>query len=196
MPTAANERLTYEQWASRPESRHIEELLDGELVVTPAPRLVHQLVAGRIHVRLFLHAEPRGDLVVEAPFGIRTGQRTIVQPDVVYFLAANADIGPDVHTVERVPDLVVEVLSPSTRSHDRVRKRAVFEAHGIPEVWYVDTELARIEQLILGEDGTHGPPVVHEGGATLVSAVISGLRVDVDDVLRDAPTPGGGPARP
>lgn len=185
MATAATNRLTYEEWAARPETNRIEELIDGELVVTPPARAVHQSVVTELLVRLHANAATRGDFVVPAPFGIRAGERTVVEPDVVYFLADRVDFDQQQHTVTTPPDLVVEVLSPSTRSHDLVRKRRIFEQHGIAEAWFVDTDARRIEQVVLGDDGTYGTPVVHEPGASVTSVAVPGLAVTVDEVLPD-----------
>lgn len=191
MATAATDRLTYEQWAARPETNRIEELIDGELVVTPPARAVHQSTVGEVFARFRTHARGRGDLVLPAPFGIRAAERTVVEPDVVYFLGDRVDFDQQQHTVTTPPDLVVEVLSPSTRSHDLVRKRRIFEQHGVAEAWFVDTDARRIEQVVLGDDGTYGTPVVHEPGAAVTSVAVPGLAVTVDEVL---PDPGEDPA--
>lgn len=183
--TAATKRLTYEQWAARPETNRIEELIDGELVVSPPARAVHQSAVGELHARFLAHARDRGDLTLPAPFGIRAGERTVVEPDVVYFLAERVDFDGQQHTVTTPPDLVVEVLSPSNRAHDLVRKRRIFEQHGIREAWFVDTEARRIEQLVLGGDGRYGTPVVHEPGQAVSSMAVPDLTVAVADVLRD-----------
>lgn len=181
--TAATGRLTYEQWAARPETTHIEELIDGELVVSPMPRVVHQLAVSALTSIMLQHARDRGDLVLGPAIGIRTGQATVVIPDVVYFLADRVDFDDQQHTVTTSPDLVVEVLSPSNRAHDLVRKRRLFEQHGIREAWFVDTDAHRMEQVVLGADSTYGTPVVHERGHVVASRAVPGLEVAVDEVL-------------
>lgn len=190
MATAATDRLTYEEWAARPETNRIEELIDGELVVTPPARAVHQAVVTRLLVHLHANARAQGDFVVPAPFGIRAGERTVVEPDVVYFLGDRVDFDQQQHTVTTPPDLVAEVLSPSTRSHDLVRKRRIFEEHGIREAWFVDTDARRVEQVVLDVDG-YGTPTIHEPGASVTSAAVPGLAVTVDEIL-----PAAGEAAP
>lgn len=182
MGTSATKLLTFEEWSARPETNRIEELIEGELVVT-TPRFVHQDVAFEIGGLLRAHAKPRGDRAA-GPYGIRTGERTVVEPDVVYFLADNADFDKQEHTVTIVPDLVVEVLSPSNRAHDLVRKRRIFEQFGIPEVWFVDTEALRIEQAILREGAYE--TLVHEPGDVLEATSVPDLRIDVAEALAPA----------
>lgn len=184
------ERLTYEEWEARPETNHIEELIDGELVVSPSARFVHQSAVAALAARFFEHARERGDATVPAPFGIRAGERTVVEPDVVYFLGDRVDFDDQDHTVTTPPDLVVEVLSPSNRAHDLVRKRRIFEDHGIREVWFVDTDAQRIEQVVLGADGRYGTPVLHELGDTVRSSAVPLLAVAVTDVLQTDPSEG------
>lgn len=187
MPTPTPVRLTYAQWAARPETTRIEELIHGELVVSPSARATHQLVVQRLVRRFGDVADARGDFTVPAPFGIRAGEATVVEPDLVYFLRNRVDFDLDQHTVTTPPDLVVEVLSPANRRHDLVRKREIFERHGVREVWYVDIDARRIEQVVLGAEGRYGRPAVHEDGMTVASSVVDGLIVDVTDVLRVLP---------
>ena len=184
MGTHAPVLLTYEQWAARPETNRIEELIDGELVVNPAPRAVHQDVVVRLTNRLGTFAEARGDRVLVAPFGLRTGPATVLEPDLVYFLTGRDTFDRNDHTVTVVPDLVVEVLSPSTRRHDLVRKRRHFAGHGIPEVWFVDVDALRIELATLADDGYE--TTLLEPGQQVVSQAVPDLALDVADILQPA----------
>lgn len=183
MATPTTTRLTYEQWAARPETTRIEELIDGELVVSASARAIHQVVVSRLITTFAAVTEARGDLVMPSPFGIRAGEATVVEPDLVVFLADRVDFDLSEHTVTTPPDLVVEVLSPSNRRHDLVRKRPIFEQHGIREVWYVDIEARRVEQLVL-TDGRYGQPHVHLDGDTVTAAVVPDVTLAVTDLFR------------
>jgi len=182
MATSAPRLLTYEDYDARPETNRIEELIDGELVVSE-PNWGHQQAVFRIGMMLLAHADAHEDGVVPAPFGIRAGDRTVVQPDLVYFRGDRIDFTPTEHRTTTPPDLVVELLSPSNRSHDLLRKRRISEEHGIREVWFVDWEAGLIEQVSLGTDGRFGPSVMHGAGDTVASTAIDGLAVDVSTVL-------------
>jgi len=183
MATSAPRLLTFEEWEARPETNRIEELIDGELIVNPPARWGHQEAVGELLVAMRNHAKAHGDGVVPAPFGIRAGERTVVEPDLVYFVGERRDFDSRTHTTRTPPDLVVEVLSPSNRSHDLLRKRRIFEEHGIREVWFVDWEAGLIEQVAIGDAGRFGPSAMHGAGDTLTSTAVPGLDVDVSTVL-------------
>jgi Uma2 family endonuclease len=136
------------------------ELLEGTLTVSPnAPGLGHQSCAGTLY-RLLWAAFPREFKVVIAPFEYLPNRLLSVQPDV---LVARRPIGEK--RLEQTPVLVAEVLSPSTRSYDRKRKRAAYEKLGIEHFWVVDPAGPSIEALRL-VDGAYEPVVVAEAGGT------------------------------
>jgi Uma2 family endonuclease len=105
----------------------------------------------------------------------------VVEPDVLFVAPEN------VHRVERAfvrsaPDLVVEVSSPSTRRLEIVRKRELYERFGVPEYWYVDLEVDRVEVVRL-EAGRYGTPALYGRADRLESPLIPGFAVEVDDLL-------------
>lgn len=146
------ERLwTEAEWAEAPQHERggYVELIDGELVVTPAPGWGHQSVAGRVFVELTMWARQRPEAwsVGIAPFGIRVGPGRILEPDV-FVLPGRlpADVRPqDVP----LPALVVEVVSPTGRVFDRVTKRALYAEAGIEAYWVLDPQ-RRIAEMWLG----------------------------------------------
>jgi Uma2 family endonuclease len=175
--------LTYEDWMRRPETNRIEELIDGELVVSPAASFRHQQAVMNLLAAFHAHAKASRDVVLPAPFDVVVDARTVVQPDVVYVRRERLPADPNARPFTVPPDLVVEVLS-SNRAYDLVRKRRIFERHGITEVWFVDTEARRIEQVVL-DDGRYRAPLVHEDGATVASTAVPGLTVAVTEILGD-----------
>lgn len=117
------------------------ELLDGELLVTPAPLVVHQEAAARLHVALHDYCEgERIGFVMESPADIELAPETIMQPDVFVFPAGLAELEKvDWRSVRRLL-LAVEVLSPSSLHQDRVLKREFYLDHGVEEYWIVDID--------------------------------------------------------
>lgn len=111
------------------------ELLDGELVMTPSPRTIHQRLVGRLVARLLEAAGPDLD-VFPAPIDVHLSHRTVIQPDVV--VATFDQLRDD--GVHGAPALAVEVLSSSTRRRDLVQKRELLERAGCPHYWVVDPE--------------------------------------------------------
>ncbi|USQ79861.1 Uma2 family endonuclease [Ornithinimicrobium faecis] len=109
------------------------QLIDGELIVSPSPSLAHQIV----HSRLFgilLNAVPKQQLVLSAPLDVRTGESTVVQPDILVI----HDAGRHGSEITNPPVLAVEILSPSSRRTDLVRKPEVLGRFGVEHYWVVD----------------------------------------------------------
>lgn len=129
-------RYTVDDLERFPDDGDRYELLDGILLVTPAPRAVHQNVAGRLQVLLANAVEYPGHARVVGPGAISVPPRTQLQPDILVYPAR---FGPGVDWV-RITEhwLAVEVLSRSSRVYDRVFKRDAYFALGVPQVWLVD----------------------------------------------------------
>lgn len=84
--------------------------------------------------------------------------------------------------IQILPDLVVEVSSPSTRRHDLVRKRRAYEQAGVPEYWFVDNDAQRFECYRRDGD-VYAAPVLVARGETVRSNSLDGFAVAVDDIL-------------
>jgi Uma2 family endonuclease len=127
--------LTHDDLAVMPDDGHRYELVDGTLIVTPAPRPIHQRAVTRLW-RLLDDAAADDLEVFVAPFEVALGPSTVMQPDVL--VARRADLTE--RNLPAPPVLVVEVLSPSTRYIDLGTKRLAFEAAGVPSYWLVDPD--------------------------------------------------------
>lgn len=150
--------FTADDLDSLPDDGQRYELLDDELLVSPAPRPLHQHAVMQLAFALEL-AVPVGMRVFPAPLDVRLSQKRQLQPDVLVVLD-----GPlDVTRIETTPLLVVEVLSPSTRARDLITKRAAYLDAGIPSYWVVDTAVPSLtvfsfvdgayrEQVFSGEE--------------------------------------------
>jgi len=176
---------TYEDWLDLPDDGFKYEVIDGELHVTPAPSTAHQHVSARLHVAManFVDARALGH-VLAAPVGVRLpGQAVPLQPDLVFVPAARSDmIGPQ--HIDGVPDLLVEILSPSNWPFDRRDKLQAYQAGGVPEYWLVDYRAKTIEVLVL-ERGEYTLLGVWRSGETARSRVLESFEVAVDEVFRD-----------
>jgi Uma2 family endonuclease len=114
------------------------ELLDGMLLVNPAPVPVHQRVLGKLY-RLLADACPVSMEVFVAPLDWRPDRQTSLRPDVL--VARTEDIGPK--NLTRPLVLAVEVLSPSTRRKDRLLKLSTYQDAGVENYWIVDPDPVR-----------------------------------------------------
>ena len=143
MATGLKRKLDYEDYARLPDDGKRYEILDGELYVTPAPSPLHQRVSKRLQRKLEDYFEARGlGEVFNAPIDMILGRHDIAQPDILVVTDPGQISG---RGIEGAPLLVVEVLSPSTRRHDRQVKMARYASLAVPHYWIVDPEAHRIE---------------------------------------------------
>lgn len=140
--------LTREDLDAMPDDGHRYELLDGSLIVTPAPAYRHQLMVARLLVLLDTH-RPADLVVLTAPFDVALAVDTVLQPDLL--VARRADFTE--RDLPVAPLLAVEVLSPSTRHIDLSLKRARYEASGCPSYWVLDPQAPSLTAWHLGDDG-------------------------------------------
>ncbi len=146
-----------------PDDGNRYECIDGELLVTPAPRWRHQDVVGELYARLreWLMRERVGK-VTFSPADIEIVPDTLVQPDLFVVPRDGQGALPREWNEVRTLLLAVEVLSPSTARHDRVTKRQFYARAGVGEYWIVDVDARVIERWtpadsrpeIIGEDAT------------------------------------------
>jgi len=125
--------LTRADLETMPDDGHRYELIDGALIVTPAPSDPHQDAVLELAVLLREHCPPELKVKI-APFDVVLASNTVMQPDVL--VARRADI--TYRDLPAAPVLAVEVLSPSTKHIDLMLKRSRFEAAGCASYWVVD----------------------------------------------------------
>jgi Uma2 family endonuclease len=146
-------RWTAEMARALPDDGNRYEVIDGALLVTPAPILVHQRAVYLLERALDEYITRHGiGEVLASPADIELEPGTLVQPDVfVVPLRAGGDY-PGSWTDVRALLLAIEILSPSSRRHDRVTKRRFFARVGVPEYWVVDLDARRVERWRPGDE--------------------------------------------
>ena len=150
MSVPAALKFTYEDYALLPEDRRYE-VVDGEPLLTPAPTPNHQVVVQRLARVLEDFVEPRRrGLIFVAPCDVVLSQFDVLQPDVFFIAADHASLIGEKY-IAGAPDLVVEVLSPSTETRDRVAKAKRYATFGVREMWLVDPAAKTIEVLVNSE---------------------------------------------
>ncbi|MBI4481049.1 MAG: Uma2 family endonuclease [Acidobacteria bacterium] len=181
-PASSASKMTYDQLCLLPEDRQRHELFDGELVMTPSPSHRHQAIVVRLTTALdgFVKTHALGRVYV-APLDIVFEPHTVLQPDVLFIRQGRLGIlGEEV--VEGAPDLVVEVLSPSTFYNDLRRKMAAYARFGVQEYWIVDPEKQAVELYSLAAEHWQ---LRHSFSAdeTLESPLLPGLRLPVRSIF-------------
>jgi len=133
-------KMNYDQLCLLPEDGNQYELFDGELVMTPSPRPHHQEIVIKLSALLLQHVQGNSlGKVYVAPLDTIMDEYTVVQPDILFVSRERvAEVVKE--RIEGAPDLVVEVLSPSTFHKDLRRKMHVYSQFGVKEYWIVDPE--------------------------------------------------------
>jgi Uma2 family endonuclease len=163
-----------------PEDGNRYEVIDGELYVTPPPIERHQRAVHVLEVLLGSHILQH-DLgrLYPAPFGVVLSEGASgVQPDLVYVAKENSGIIVE-RGIEGTPDLVIEILSPSTQGRDRGVKMRAYATAGIPHYWIVDARARHLEAYRLGEEG-YGDPQICGLGAIFRPDLFPGLEIPID----------------
>jgi Uma2 family endonuclease len=145
----SSRRWTYADYCRIPADRKRHQIVDGRHFVSPAPSLRHQEVALRLAMELVRAVEDqRRGRVFVAPVDVHLAPGTIVQPDLVVLSTRHTSrLGQK--KITGAPDLLVEILSPSHRTLDTVRKRERSERAGVRELWLVDPDNDSVVQLVL-----------------------------------------------
>ena len=158
MGMAAPVYYTAEMVRALPDDGNRYEVVYGELLVTPAPRLWHQVLVQRVTfaIEAYLRREPVG-LVLNSPADISWGRDVLVQPDV--FVAESAEVRMLTWSRVQTLLLVAEVLSPSTARADQTLKRLRYREAGVPVYWVVDGDARSVEVWTPSDDF---PPVERE----------------------------------
>ncbi len=172
-------KLTYEDYAQIEEDGRRHEILDGAHYVNPAPTPRHQTVSRRIQFQLYEQLERTGRAeVYNAPIDVELSRFDIAQPDLVVVSRARAAIVTE-SRILGTPDLLVEILSPSTSKVDRGLKRERYAKAGVPEYWIVDPRERVVEQFVLGDGELR---LREQARERIVPAVFPDVAVDLTQV--------------
>jgi Uma2 family endonuclease len=174
--------MTLEEFHALPEDGKHYELIDGELFVTAAPGRKHFWVHKRLKDQLEESVEETGwGVVLYAPVEVRLGGPTAVEPDLFVLRKDRLHLFEQ-DAVVGAPDLIVEVLSPSTRAWDLQTKRGRCERAGVLECWIADPEHDSLLVLAL-RDGRYVEIEARDG--RVASTVVPGLVVDAAALFAD-----------
>ena len=138
-------QLTYEDYLLFPDDGKRHEIIDGDHYVTPAPKTKHQKVSFNLTVAIGSFVKQRGlGLVLAAPSDVILSDENVVQPDLLFVSTARASLVTE-DNIRGAPDLVVEIISETTRKKDEVTKRKLYERFGVQEYWVMDPELETVK---------------------------------------------------
>ncbi len=173
----ARPRVSFSELQQYPEDGLRYELYDGELIELSSPFLLHQVVVGHLFDLRRDHRVGRGGRGGRAPRDVGVDEFNVLEPDLLFVVADRLSLLDLRQHVRVPPDLVVEVLSPSTAWRDRGVKMRMYATYGVPEYWIVDPDARQIQIHNL-TDGKWLPAQRGESGAEVESTVLEGLRFD------------------
>jgi Uma2 family endonuclease len=171
------------------------EIIDGQAYAMAGPSWQHQAVTMGLSAQLLAYFRARGCRVLPAPLDVRLARgnepddeiETTVQPDI----SVVCDLGKlDERGCRGAPDLVIEVLSPSTAGRDHLTKRALYERHGVREYWVVHPIDRIVTMYRRKSEGGFGPSVLFEARGVRRMEGFDGLEIDWDQAFADVAVAG------
>ena len=186
---AEKRKYSFSDYLSWDESDRVE-LLDGELIMMAPPARIHQEISVELMRQLANFLEGKRCRVYHAPFAVRLFEqdgdtpedvKTVVEPDI----SVVCDPGKlDGRGCKGAPDMVMEILSPSTQRHDRLVKLDLYQRAGVREYWIVDPD-SRTVQVFLLEHGSVLPQEVYERDAVAKVNVLDGCFIELTKVFKE-----------
>lgn len=167
------------------------ELINGKAVMMASPTFIHQTILGQIYRQFAEFLDDKPCNVVMAPFDVRLfekkGERpedvdTVVQPDILV-ICDHKKI--DEHGCKGAPDMVIEILSPSTQGHDCFVKLNLYQQAGVREYWIVDPESKTVKVLILDDEGIYHISKAYKQTDTVKVNILNGCVIELDKVFSE-----------
>jgi Uma2 family endonuclease len=173
-------KLTYADYERMPADGFRHEIVEGEEYMTPAPNLDHQTVVGNAFRLIANHVAGRKlGRVFVAPTDVVLSKHDIVEPDVVFVSEKHLSILSE-KNIQGAPDLVIEILSPSTAAEDRGRKLTMYDRTGVSEYWMIDPQGRTVE---IREFRSTRRTRIYKEGQTFESVQLPGLTVRLEDIF-------------
>jgi Uma2 family endonuclease len=174
-------KFTVADYMTTPEDKRYQ-LMDGDMILAPAPTDKHQAISLQLVVALhqFVREHDLGVLRF-APSDVVLSNYDVFQPDILFVSNERRNRITEAN-IQGAPDLVVEILSPSTEQYDRGYKQTLYGRHGVREYWIVDPAAETVEVLTESDEGlkltsTYGL------ADTLVSPLLPGLTLELGHIF-------------
>jgi len=174
-------RATIEDYERLPEGAPYQ-LIAGELIMSPSPTRFHQDISGVIEFALKLFIIPR-DLgkIYDAPLDVELTDTDVYQPDILFIRKERLSLLQG-DRIDIAPDLVIEILSPSTAYYDLKHKKEVYYQSGVQEYWIVDPADESIEIMVRDKEYYRTESLLRKTGV-LQSPMFPGFSMKVEEVF-------------
>jgi Uma2 family endonuclease len=187
---AEKERYTFADVLTWPDDERAE-LIDGEVVMMAPPTTTHQLISGEIFRQLANYLEGKKCRAIPAPFAVRLFEKdgeapedidTVVEPDISIVCDTSK---LDKHGCKGAPDMVVEILSPSTQRHDRLVKLSLYQRAGVREYWIVNPEDQTVQVMLMDGGGVLQLHEVYDRQGVAKVNVLDGCFIELGKVFAE-----------
>lgn len=176
--------LTYDDYVQFPDDGKRHEIIEGDHYMTPAPKTKHQTASINLSMAMgsFVKKHSLG-VVFTAPCDVILSDENVVQPDLLFISAVRAAIVTE-DNIQGAPDLIIEILSESSRKKDEVTKRKLYERFGAQEYWVVDPELEIVKIFKLAQQ-KYGRAVElsKEANDVLTTELFPGFSLAVSEIF-------------
>jgi Uma2 family endonuclease len=181
LETVQHKRYTYTDYLTIEDEKRYE-VYEGDLIMVPAPTTTHQSVSGNIEyiMRSFIIENNLGKLFY-APTDVVLSEDIVLQPDILFISKEREKIIEE-RAIMGAPDLIVEILSPSSTFYDVVKKKELYQRYGVKEYWLVFLQDKAIEVLTL-EDDVYREFVSAKGEGSVKSKMLKGLEVELKEIF-------------
>ena len=175
--------LTVHDYRELPDGPPYQQLIEGELYMSPSPSWFHQEILSNL-ADIFFHylRKKRIGKIYLAPLDTFLTELNVYQPDIIFVSNERKSILKE-EGVDGAPDFVAEILSPRTAKYDRGAKRDIYARTGVQEMWIVDPELKTV-QVFRFADSASTPFATYGLKQKFTSPLFPGLSVSVADVFR------------
>lgn len=180
MAEQTNIRMTAAEFFELPESNQPTELLDGELIMSPAPIPLHQRLTRHLY-DLLAKLIPNGEIFF-APTDVHFDEFNVAQPDLLW-IAENSRCKVGAKYLEGPPDLIIEIFSPGTTKRDKSDKFSLYERFGIREYWMVDP-VEKYVEVYVWDAGKFVRQGVYGENDQFISAILAGKTVELSEVFK------------
>lgn len=172
---------TYEDYLKLPDDGNRYEIIGGRIYVSPPPRTFHQTVSRRLQFLFYqLELEKKG-YIFDAPVGLMIPGGTPVEPDLIFLRSDQKELVEEMY-IKGPPQLIVEILSPSTASRDRTLKLNLYAQARVPHYWIVDPDACTLEVFHLRENRYEVVAALNKE-AVYKATEAGGLEVNLPDLF-------------
>jgi Uma2 family endonuclease len=181
-----NESMSLDDYFKiREKSEHLLEYIDGFVFMSPSPSTKHQRISSKLHIKLGNFLEGKQCEVFHAPFDIELKNESvegtkIVIPDLSVICEKN---GFTESLYIGVPNLIIEILSPSNQSHDLITKLNLYMNYGVKEYWIVNPLLDSITVYALNDESMYEQHDMKTVNGIITSKLLVGFRINLEEIF-------------